>query len=217
MAGRTLVLAPTQEPVSVDEANAFARVSTTAEDALMADLITAARKRCEDYRGQSFATQTWDYFLDYFPRWRDGYTLDGAFTPIGAQFWTGFPDAFGKREMPIILPRPPVQSVTFVKYTPYNQAPVTMDPATYQVDTMNVLAPRIVPTFDRMWPTDLLQSVNGVNVRFIAGYLPVVPEQISLAIKQLVAYWFYNRDATGTVPESVNQLLSETTGGFTYA
>ena len=217
MAGRTLVLAPAQEPISVDEANVFCRVTTTAEDTLMGDLITAARKRCEDWRGQSFATQTWDYFLDYFPRWRDGYTLDGAFTPVGAQFWTGYPDAFGKREMPIVLPRPPVQSVTFVKYTPYNQSPVTMDPATYQVDTSNVLAPRIVPTFDRMWPTDLLQSVNGVNVRFIAGYGAVVPEQIGLAIKQLVAYWFKNRDAMGTVPESVDQLLSDMTGGFTYA
>src|SRR6266566_3106291 len=213
MAGRTLVLAPTQEPVSVDEANAFARITTTTEDALVGDLITAARKRCEDYRGQSFLTQTWDYFVDYFPRWRDGYTLDGAFTPTGAHFWAGYPDAFGRRELPLVLPRPPLQSVTFVKYTPFGASPITMDSATYQVDTSNVLAPRIMPNFDRLWPTDLLISANGVNVRFIAGYGATAPEQISLAIKQLVAYWFYNRDAVGTVPDAVDQLLSEVTGG----
>jgi hypothetical protein len=216
MAGLVLVTPPATEPVTLGEAKVFARIEHTAEDGLITNLITAARKRCEDWRGQSFVTQTWDFFLDFFPTWANGYVFDG-FTPIGAQPGVGFPAANNWRAMPIILPRPPLQSVMFIKYTPFNAGPVTMDPATYQVDASNILAPRVVPNFDRMWPTDLLQSVNGVNVRFVAGYLPDVPEQISLAIKQLVAFWFVNRDATGTIPESVDALLSEVPGGFTYA
>src|SRR5256885_12288618 len=147
MAGRTLVLAPTLEPITVAEANSYARITTTTEDPLVATLITAARHRCEEWRGQAFLTQTWDEFFDAFPRWGDAYTLDGAFTPIGAQAWSGFP-AFGRREPPLVLHRPPVQRVTSVTYTPYNAAPVTLDPATYQVDTTNTLMPRVAPSFD---------------------------------------------------------------------
>lgn len=210
MAGRTLVLAPVVEPVSLDEATLFARVTSTAEDQLVLDLITAARKRCEDWRGQSFVTQTWDYFLDAFPV--GGVALLAGFTPIGA-----LPIPTARGQLPITLPRPPLQSVTWVKYTPYNAATLTMDPATYQVDVSNTLAPRVQPNYDRMWPTDVLQSVNGVNIRFIAGYVPVVPEQIQLAIKQCVAYWYYNRDAVGVLPPGIDATLAEVTGGFTYA
>src|SRR6266576_5349433 len=207
MSGRTLVTPPSVEPVVLAEAKLFARVTTSADDAIVTDLIAAARKRCEDWRGQSFITQTWDFFLDSFPRWYDAYTLDGGFTPFGAQSWFGT-SSFGRREPPILLPRPPLQSVTSVKYTPYNAAQLTLDPATYQVDLSNTLAPRIAPNFDKLWPTDVLQSVNGVVVRFVTGYgnAAAVPEPIQLAIKQLVAFWFYNRDATGTIPESVDAL-----------
>jgi hypothetical protein len=222
VAGRILVTPPALEPVAVADAKVFARVDpgTTTEDALLGDLIVAARKVLEDWRGQSFLTQTWDYFVDQFPRWYDGYTIDGAFTPIGAHFWTGYPQGvFGRRELPIVLPRPPLQSVTWVKYLPFNAGGVwsTMDPTTYQVDTQNILAPRVSPNFDKLWPADLLQAVNGVNVRFVAGYLPDVPEQITLAIKQLVAFWFNNRDAVGTIPDGIFQTLETVTGGFTYA
>lgn len=219
MAGRTLVTPPLLEPLTLAEAKLFLKVDLSADDALITDLIIAARKRCEDWRGQSFLTQTWDFFLDSFPRWYDAYTLDGGFTPFGAQSWFGTA-AYGRREPPILLPRPPLQSVTSVKYTPYNAAQATLDPATYQVDVSNTLAPRIAPNFDKLWPTDVLQSVNGVVVRMVTGYGAAaanVPEQIRLALKELVAYWYYNRNAVGSIPEGINELLAESTGGFTYA
>lgn len=219
MAGLTLVTAAQEEPVTVAEVKNFCRVDVSDDDGLFNDLITAARKRCEDYRGRSFLTQTWDYFLDFFPQYSGGYAFDG-FTPVGAQHGAGFPAASNWRGMPISLPRPPLLTVSYVKYTPYNASPITMDPATYQVDVANLMAPRIVPNFDKMWPTDLLQSANGVTVRFVAGYGPEptdVPEHVKLALMQLVAFWYRNRDATGILPESINTLLDEVPGGFTYA
>lgn len=217
MAGRILVTPPSLEPVTVADMDLYARVTTTTEDPLMTTLITAARKRCEDWRGQAFITQTWDYFQDQFPLW-DGTLVDQGFTPMGVQAWATRRGTYW--QTPIQLPRPPIQSVTWVKYTPYTGGTLTMDPATYQVDTSNIWAPRVLPNTDKMWPTDLLQSVNGVNVRFVAGYGNAavnVPEQIVLAIKQLVAFWFRNRDAMNVIPDSVNELLAEVTGGFTYA
>ena len=217
MAGRTLVTPPAVEPVTVAEAKLFARITTDSEDTLVNDLIVAARKWAEDWRDQSFVTQTWDYVLDAFPDYRSGF--DG-FTPAGLQPWMGTPGLLA--ESPILLPRYPLQSVTSVKYTPYSGGQLTLDPTTYIVDTSNIRTPRIVPAFGRLWPTDLLVSANGVVVRFIAGYAdvagnPTVPEQVTLALKQLVSYWFYNRDATGTVPGSIKEILTDVTGGFAYA
>src|SRR5437016_1894555 len=111
MPGRTLVTPPAVEPVTVADADLYARISSSTEDPLVTTLITAARKRCEEWRGQAFITQVWDEFYDSFPRWADAYTLDGAFTPMAAQAFSGYP-AFGRREPPILLHRPPVQSVT---------------------------------------------------------------------------------------------------------
>ena len=216
MAGRVLVTPPASEPVSLADAKLFARITTSAEDALVTTLITAARQRCENWRGFSFVTQTWDFFFDRFPNRRDGWLQSENFTPSGAQFGRGYPTAYDLRERAISLERGPCQSVTFVKYTPLNGSPVTLDPASYIVDTSNTLAPRIMPNLDKMWPPDLLQSMNAVNVRAIMGYA-TVPESINLAIKQLVSFLYYNRDAGNVLPESVTELLAEETGGFTYA
>src|SRR5690349_8146996 len=110
MAGRVLVTPPASEPVSLADAKLFARITTTAEDALTTSLITAARQRCEDWRGFSFVTQTWDYFFDRFPSRRDGYLQSEAFTPLGVQYRGGYPSAFDLRERAITLDRAPLQT-----------------------------------------------------------------------------------------------------------
>lgn len=222
MAGRALVTAPTVEPVTVTEAKLFARIDTTADDSIVNDLIAAARKRCEQWRGRAFLTQTWNLFLDTFPHKDQGIFRDPSFTPLGAQYRGNYASSYGWHQPPILLPIAPVLSVTSVIYTPFGLSPVTLDPSKYVVDLSNVYAPRIAPQFGQMWPTDLLVSLNGVQVQFVAGFGPNptdVPEQLRLAIKQLVAFWYVNRDALGEVPAAVDQMLAEegVAAGFTYA
>lgn len=221
MAGRALVSPPTVEPVTVAEAKLFARIDTTADDAIVNELIGAARKRCEEWRGRAFLTQTWQLFLDTFPHLDQGIFRDPAFTPIGAQYRSGYASSYGWHQPPILLPRAPVLSVTSVVYTPFGGVPTTLDPSKYVVDLSNVYAPRIVPQFGQMWPTDLLVSANGVVVEFVAGFGPNptdVPEQLRLGLKQLVAFWYENRQAIDTIPQAIGELfLEEGASGFAYA
>jgi uncharacterized phiE125 gp8 family phage protein len=56
---------PAAEPVSLDQAKAWLRVESGAdEDALIAALIPAARARAEWHAGRAFVTQVWTLWLD---------------------------------------------------------------------------------------------------------------------------------------------------------
>ena len=68
---------PAVEPVSLAEAKAHLRVTSTSEDLLIASLITAARVHLEVMLSCAFITQSWSWFLDDWPK---RYRLDGAET-----------------------------------------------------------------------------------------------------------------------------------------
>lgn len=63
---RALVTLPSAEPVSLSEAKAHLRVTSTNEDSLINSLITAARMWAEDFTQRALITQTWEYKLDAF-------------------------------------------------------------------------------------------------------------------------------------------------------
>lgn len=193
MPGLALVTPPAIEPVTLAEAKLYCRVDATltGDDSLITDLIAAARRRCEDFQGRSYIQQTWDYFLDAFPQ------------------------ASGYVDEPICLPLQPISSVTSVKYTPYNAGVVTMSAADYFVDTATRRESRIVPNVGKVWPADLLRIANGVEVRFVSGYGAAaanVPEQIRQIIKQLVTYWYQNREAKDELPRAIENQLVESSG-----
>jgi hypothetical protein len=88
--GLTVVTEPTAEPVTLDEAKAHLRVEHEYDDLTIAALITAARKYCETVAKRALVTQTLRLTRDTFPGACDGWILR--------------------------LPRPPLQSVTSIKY-----------------------------------------------------------------------------------------------------
>ncbi|HEY2069825.1 MAG TPA: head-tail connector protein [Rhizomicrobium sp.] len=62
-----LVTPPSVEPVTLDEAKAHLKVATTDDDALITQLISAARARAEWHTGRAFVTQAWILWLDAWP------------------------------------------------------------------------------------------------------------------------------------------------------
>jgi uncharacterized phiE125 gp8 family phage protein len=60
----TLVTAPADEPVSLDDAKAHVREIEDAEDALIEGYLLAARQHVETYTRRALITQTWDYTVD---------------------------------------------------------------------------------------------------------------------------------------------------------
>lgn len=89
------------------------------------------------------------------------------------------------------LDRPPLISVTHVKYLDTSGQWETLDPQDYQVD--NVSEPGyIVPAPGRAWPATA-DRINAVEVEYVAGYGPdhtSVPDSIKGFILRRVADQF---------------------------
>ena len=83
----TRVSAPAALPITVEEAKLHARIDTDADDALVSTLLGAAVEYAERFLGRRLVDQTWDYYLDAFPK------------------------------AEIVVPLPPLLSVTGVYYT----------------------------------------------------------------------------------------------------
>lgn len=177
---------PAEEPVTLGEAKAHMRVDSSDEDALISSYIKAARSWAEGFLGRSIVTQTRSAFLDEFP--------DG----------------------PIELLHSPVQSVSYVKYYDISGSLITLDASKYIVDTKDI-PPKIHFLDGESWP-DAKTRPNAVEIQYVAGYgLPstgtpkVIPSEIALAIKHLVATWYSTRESvvTGTIVSKVPQTCED--------
>lgn len=188
----TIIEAPDEEPVATAEAKLHLRVDHTADDALIEQLVTAARQRVENVTWRSLVTQTLELTLDAWPR-------------------CGHID----------VPRPPLQSVTSITYTDAAGTETVWPSALYQVVTQGTPA-RIVPAYGESWPTAAsgsLRAANGIAVRYVAGYgdAAAVPALLKAAILLLVGHWYENREAvivgaglTATpLPMAVESILSD--------
>lgn len=185
----TTVNAPAVEPVTLAQAKAHLRVDITDDDAYITALIVAARIYAEHYTRRAFITQTLDMYFDQF-------------------------HYFETRE--IIIPRPPLQTVTSIIYTATDQTLITLASTEYVVDARQKPA-RIYPAFAKYWPATL-PIQNSVAIRFVCGYGSdgtYVPQTINQAIMLLVSHWYENREpvladsraATANVPLTVEALL----------
>jgi len=115
-------------------------------------------------------TQTWDYWLDRFPC-----------------------------EDIIDIPKPPLQSITHVKYYDTDNTESTFSNTKYTVDT-NDTQGRVFLNDGYSWADgDSLRQFKGVVIRFVGGYGDVasdVPEEYKQAIKFLVGHFYENREQT---------------------
>ena len=148
----SLVTAPTVLALHLNEVKAHLRIEPTDnnEDALIMAYLRAAIDTIDGrdgWLGRALCTQTWDYALDSFPS-------SGRFNQYAA----------------IMLPLPPLQSVTSVKYFDSDGNEQTWAASKYTVSGANDWGPaRVVPAFGEVWPT-IRDIPDAVVVRFVAGY-----------------------------------------------
>lgn len=188
MASLVLVTGPTLEPLSVAVVKAHARITTDAEDALVAALISNARQVVEEDDNLALLTQTWEYSLDAFP----SVTRDN---PDGT----------------IVLPRPPVQSVTSITYTDEDGVAQTHSASLYTLDSRSFPG-RIVPAYDEAWPSTRAVP-NAVIVKYVAGFggdEADVPERIRQAMLIMIATGLEHREdlVTGTIVAQLRSVRS---------
>ena len=123
---------------------------------------------------------------------------------------------------PIEFPFTPLQSVTGVYYTDEAEAEITWASSNYLVDLITEPG-RLKYKSTAVIPSTILREVNGVRVRFVAGYgdnVTDVPEIYRQAIKMLVGHYYENREAVNVggnvteLPLAVADLLGIDRGGF---
>ena len=173
-----LKTSPSTEPLSLAETKSYLKVTGTDDDVLLTQIITALRKSCEDWTGRALVTQTWTLWRDGFPHWQKDRLPHVGYFELPVDF------ADDAQRM-ISIPRPPLQSVTFLKtHSTGNQA-TTFDATKYFVDTASEPG-RIVLNQASSWPSGL-RPANAVEIEFIAGYgdASAVPD----ALKQGMFLW----------------------------
>lgn len=181
-----LVTGPSTEPLTTALAKNHLRVDIDDDDTLIGNLITAARKYFEETSRRSLITQTWRLNLDEWPEGDE-----------------------------ILLPRPPLQSVTSVVYKDSAGDSTTWSSDAYIVDTDSEPG-RIVLAYGESWPSVTLLPANPIVITYVAGYgdnASDVPEQMIQAIRLLIGHFYENREGTvgGTiirdVPMTVDSLI----------
>ena len=157
-----LVAAPAVEPITLEDLRNHLRIGDGVEDAYLKRLQRAVRMRCERATRRALITQTWDLYLDQWPTW-DGYHGGRTFEPVSTVLPPG-----GWVE----IPKAPLQSITYVKYTALDGTLTTWDTSNYLVDTPTgeyCRRGRLGLGWVKVWP--IIRPVqNAIQIRFDAGY-----------------------------------------------
>lgn len=181
----SLTTPPTVEPISPEEAKLQARIVIDDEDALVEGLILAAREWVEALTGRALLDQVWTLTLDAMPH-------DGV----------------------IVLPRPPLRSVTSVNYIDAAGATQAWTAVTgYQVQVPAgpyAERGRIAPAYGTAAPSVRADTFSAVTVVFRAGYGTApkdVPRPLRLATALLLQH-IYDGGSLERAPSSVQALIA---------
>ena len=230
MAGIIVQSEPAAEPVSLEQAKNYLRVSITDDDDLISFLITAAREACEMFCSRSFAPKSYVQTMDSFPYYTDTVLSQMAYPPSYYALPMYSTTLWNYSQM-IKLYYPPCIEIQGIDYTDPNGENQTLEQDTdFLLDNINEPA-RIFPMPGQMWPP-VLYCPNAVRIRFTAGFgdttstdpAPIdgelprgagsqpMPGRVKTAILQLVSNWYENREAAtpgsmNNIPNHVQMLL----------
>jgi len=196
MAGLTVSVAPTQEPVTLQEVKEFLRLEDSVDERNLQPMVESSRRYAEEYLNRSLMSQTLILYLDgfserYDPLW------EGIKVGPYMNYYKDY----------VVLPKPPVASVTSVITYDDADTATTFAASKYYVDTASEPA-RIVLRTGESFPT-ALRVANAIQVTYVAGHSSPynVPEPIRLGILQHTAYLYEHRGDMYTAVEKMPPML----------
>lgn len=174
-----VVTPPAAEPISLAELKLSAHITHSSEDTYLERVIAAARFRYELDTRRQLMEVTYDWFLPCF---------SARTFPRGDVI---------VQERSFEIPKPPLQSITSIKY--YDTAGVeqTLAGTVYAAKTSSEPG-RVYNLPNQEWPDledDRLE--DSVTIRFVAGAALAVnvPDLDKQAIFMLAQHWVENREA----------------------
>jgi len=178
--GRTLITAPVGDVVTTAEAKAYAKVTHSAEDSLIDDLVVTAVELVQQICDRQLLSATYDLTFDAWPS-------------SGEEFE---------------IPFAPTTSITSIKYIDEDGAEQTLSSSVYVTST-DVDPAQIYLAYNQSWP-GLRAQRNAVTVRAVVGYAnaAAIPTAIKTAIKIAVTNWLENREGCQELPPASVHLIN---------
>ena len=176
--------APAQEPVTLAEAKASLRITTTDEDTLVTQYLEDARIYAERITGRKLITQTVTSFHNGFDEKKDDYE-PGFRRGLISQAEAG---------QTLELDFSPVQSVTSLSQVQSDNSEVVVSASQYYLDNFDDDMRSYLRSQDGI--TDGTRSTNSIKVIYVAGYgdnPSDVPSALRRAIIAMVGYLYTNR------------------------
>ncbi len=177
--GLKRITAPTGTLLTPEELRSQVSLMTPDHDQYLDALLARATAKAERETRRAFLTQTWRLTLDDF------------------------------RCHKIVLPRPPLQSVTSITYIDETGTTQTLNSSLYRVATESQPG-FVTPAYDEVWPAARCVA-ESVTITYVAGYgdaAASVPEDARHAVALMVAEMFANRgDAEMEMSPSIRWLL----------
>jgi uncharacterized phiE125 gp8 family phage protein len=179
--GLSVVTEPAIEPVKIETIKLDLRIDAdlTDHDILIGSLISAARRWIERRAKRALITQTLRLALDEWP------ATDR-----------------------VVLSRPPLQSITSIKYYDSAGGDNTFSSSSYFADTDREPG-RAVLEYGESWPSADLRPASAIRIDYVAGFgatEETIPAEYLNAIRMLVAAWYANPESiatSGAVPQPV--------------
>ena len=201
---------PGVQPVSLVEAKRHLRVSSSAENANIKDLVAAATAWAERETRRRFIEQVVTLSMDRFPLSGESVITRGdVFENVFFMSTSGMQRSLDSRarDRSIFLPGGNCTAVESIAYLDELGAPQTLTGPTsaapgtdYQEDLTDDEGAYLAPPDDSQWPAVDLGVMNAVVITFTLGYSSSgagVPEDIKQAIKFRIGDLFNHRSSDG--------------------
>lgn len=159
-----VITPPEVEPITLRELKAYMKIDDTIDDVVLNPLITQAREWCEKQQNKKYITQTLEAYLNRFPC--------GPIEFINCS---------------------PVQSVESIKYNDTGNTQYTLSDLIYELDNISFVN-CIKLKYSKIWPTNVLKTVNPIVIRFTAGYEDkiIVGENIGTGTGEQITLYLKN-------------------------
>ena len=198
-----LITPPAGEPVTLLDVKSWARITDNDDDALLQNMIIAARQEAEKYLRSVLVTQTWELTLDLIPSSLDDILGDGVFQIAVSELYGAIPNA-------IPLPYAPIQSITSIKTFDLNNNESTYNATNYTLDTAGG---RVLLNYGATWPSNLRHNA-AMKIRYVAGYgaASTVPMSIRMAIMSYVQAMYESRGICEAGSDPIKEMQHKLAG-----
>ncbi len=152
---------PIQEPVSISDAKAFARIEFNDDDAIVASLISAAREYAETRLARTIAPRVRAVYFQGFMT--SGGYYNRFIRAMGPNPWW-LPTAQGIMQ----IRQPPLQGLMNIQYVDSSSGNL-LEILSSQIIVATGTPGRVMPTYGAVWPLPRPQ-IDAVQFTFVAGY-----------------------------------------------